>query len=138
MFSNQDFLQAVDRLRDEWAALVGDENVTALAGWLEETQFDDAGSVQQTAGRVLDLLQAHPEARQRIAGELGIKGALPVRLLGYDALAGAPDEVPAGTVVVCPVDPAHCRKKLRTQGQKLYCPQHGVLLAPENQVEPKE
>lgn len=138
MFSNQEFLQVVDRLRGEWTALVGDENVAALAKWMDETQLDDPESVQQTTGCILDLLKTHPEAQKRIASELGIKGALPLRLTGYDPLAGADNEVPAGTTVVCPIDPTHCRKKLRAKGQKLFCPQHGKLLVPEDQLESKE
>jgi len=49
-------------------------------------------------------------------------------------LPGEPDPIPAGTMMVCPVDPAHYRKLLRQKGQRLYCPEHQVELVPEDRL----
>ena len=136
MISNKAFLQAVDGLRDDWVVLLGDEGATTLEQWMAETTFDDAESVRQTTGQVLDLVAAHPEVKLRISGELGIKGELSLSVRAYDPLAGEDTWIPPGTLMVCPVDPSHYRKPLRQKGQ--MCPLHGVELVPEDQVESKE
>jgi len=132
--SDTEILAAVERLRDEWPDLLGDD-AGVLARWLEETPRHDPERVRQTANRVLDLLERHPQARARASSELGIKGDLGVLRGGYEPSPGGPQEVPAGTLMVCPVDPQHYRRRLRQKGQKLFCPQHdGVALVPADSL----
>lgn len=135
MLSNQEFLQAVRGLRDEWVDLLGKEDASALAAWLEDAAGEDQEAIRQATNRVLDLLQRHPQAKARLIGELGIKGDADAALRGlYAPAAGGPDAVPAGTLMVCPVDPAHYRQRLRQKDQQLLCPQHGVPLVPADSL----
>jgi hypothetical protein len=127
MLSDVEILQAVERLRDEWTDLVGDD-ADMLSRHLDGTTYDDLESVRQTANRVLDLLERHPQARMRVNGELGIKGDVISLRAAYVPTLGESGEIPAGTLMVCPVDPAHYRRRLRQKGQKLFCPQHGKPL----------
>lgn len=135
MPSDTEILQALERLRDEWPELLGDD-AEKLAHWLATTPGDDAEAVRQTINRILNLLRAHPQAQTRLGGELGIKGDL-TRLL-YEPSAGGPGEVPAGTLMVCPLNPAHYRRRLRQKGQQLFCPEHGVALVPADSLPSKE
>ncbi len=134
--SSTAILQAVERLRDEWPALLGDDAAT-LAGWLA-APGDDAEAVRQTVNRILALLQRHPQARQQISSELGLEGdplqvlrGADVILFDYDPPAGGLDDIPVGALMVCPVDPTHYRVPLRQKGQPLVCPEHGAPLAPQ-------
>ncbi len=137
MPSDIEILQAVERLRDEWPALLGDD-AENLACWLAATPRDDAEAVRQTVNRVLDLLQAHPQAQTRLDRELRLKEGELARLRHapaeavafYEPQPGEPGEVPAGTLMVCPQDPTHYRRRLRQKGQRLLCPEHGVELVP--------
>jgi hypothetical protein len=134
--SSTAILQAVERLRDEWPALLGDD-AEVLAGWLA-APGDDAEAVRQTVNRILDLLQRHSRARMRLGSELGLEGD-PLRalrgadaiLFDYEPLPGGPPDVPVGTLMVCPVDPTHYSQPLRQKGQPLFCPDHGVPLTPQ-------
>jgi len=147
MINNTAILEAAERLRDEWPDLLGDD-AEKLAHWLATTPGDDPEAVRQTANRILDLLQAHPLAQTQLGSELGGKGELawlreePEKAgavaVGYEPPAGGPDEVPAGTLIVCPVDPAHYRRRLRQKGQQLFCPEHGVALVPADSLPSKE
>ena len=135
MINNITILEAVERLRDEWPELWG-EDAEKLAHWLATTPGDDPEAIRQTTNRILNLLRAHPQAQTRLGGALGIKGDL-TRLL-YEPPAGGPGEIPAGTLMVCPLDPAHYRRRLRQKGQPLFCPEHGVALVPADSLSSKE
>ena len=131
-----DILKAVDRLRDGWADRLDEEDARALAGWLEGTPRDDPEAVRQTTNRVLDLLQRYPEVKAQVAGEAGVKGALEGAMRGlYEPTPGGPSEIPAGTLMVCPVDPGHDRRRLRQKGQRLFCSLHQVDLVPAGEIE---
>jgi len=135
MLSDTDVLKAVERLRDEWPDLLGSDAET-VARWLATTPRDDPEAVRRTANRVLDLLRAHPQAETRVSSELGLKGGLRVLRGDYEPGPGGPDDIPPGTLVVCPVDPEHYRRPLRQKGQR--CPDHGVLLVPADSFPPRE
>ena len=124
MLDDNEILQAVERLRDEWPDLVGGD-AGDLARWLGETAYDDPESLRHTANRVLDLLERHPQARARVFGELGI--TVDRRSGGvYFQPPGDPALVAPGALVVCPVDPGHYKVRLRQAGQR--CPEHSALL----------
>ena len=129
MSSDAQILQAVEGLRDEWPDLLGGD-AQVLAGWLAAAPRDDAEAMRQTANRVLDLLQKHPQAMARVSSALGVKGELALTLRGYEPIPGSGVEVAAGTLMACPIDPSHYRRRLRQKGQPLFCPEHGVALAP--------
>lgn len=146
MPSDIEIWQAVERLRDEWPALLGDD-AEKLARWLAATPRDDAEAVRQTVNRVLDLLQAHPQAQARLNRELRLEKGELARLRQaapdeavafFEPQAGEPGEVPAGTLMVCPLDAAHYRRRLRQKGQRLFCPEHGVALVPADSLPSQE
>ena len=133
---DRSFLEAVAQLRGEWVHLLGDEDADALAHRMAETSLDDPASAQQATAYVLDLLGRHPPARARVSSVLGIEGRLDLVLRsGYQGPPGQQTEVAAGTWMVCPIDPSHCRKQLRMKGQRLICSEHGCIpLVPEDQI----
>jgi hypothetical protein len=92
---------------------------------------------RRAANRALNLLIRHPEAwerlRERLPAETLGSEAMVARFYEYDPLPGEEDGVSAGTVMVCPVDPSHYRKRLRQKGQVLFCPQHEVRLVPQRE-----
>jgi hypothetical protein len=45
---------------------------------------------------------------------------------------------PTSTLMVCPEDPTHYRKRLRQKGKTLFCPEHGVSLVPADSIEAEE
>lgn len=129
MPDNEDILRAVEGLRDEWPDLfAGDTDM--LARWLSTTPRDDPETVRQTANRVLDLLQQHPQAKARVSSQLGVEGDLALIMRGFEPTPTPGEEVSAGTLMVCPQDPAHYRRRIRQKGQQLICPEHGVALVP--------
>ncbi len=133
--NDKQILQAADRLRGEWPDLIGDQNANTLAAWLDGTSDGDLEAIRQTTNRVLELLQQHPQAQARMSSELGIKGNLESFRAIYQPTAGEPEEIPASQLMICPQDPTHYRKRLHRRGQKLVCPEHGVLLVPVNSLE---
>jgi hypothetical protein len=134
---NAEILKAVESLRDEWPGLLGDDAAT-LDQWLTVTPPGDPEAIRQIVNRILDLLQAHPQATARISSELGIKGNLHQVLRIYEPPPGDEDEIQPGTLMVCPVDPDHYQQRLRQRGQRLYCPDHEVGLVPAHQLPPQE
>lgn len=129
MIDDQTFLKAVLGLRDRWGELFGKDDARTLSEWMAETSLDDPEAARQTADRVLALLQRHPQAKAQVSAELGIKGTLEFAVRGAPKpIPGETDQVPASILMVCPVDPAHYRRRLRQKGQTLFCPQHGVAL----------
>ena len=144
--NDQEILRAVEEVRDERPDLLG-EDADTLARWLATTPRDDPEAVRQTANRALALLQGHPEAMTLVKGKLGVKGDLSETLRGYepapggapyDRHPGGPEEIPAGTLMVCPKDPDHYQRRLRQKGQKLFCPDHQVALVPADSLPSQE
>jgi hypothetical protein len=136
MVNDRDILQAVRRTRDEWGSTLGAKEAEDLAKWLDKAVDDDPEAIRQATNRVLEILQKHPRALTGVRRELGVEEIEILRM--YEPPPGGLDEVPAGTLMVCPVDPDHCRKRLRQKGQTLFCPEHGVALVPAGSVAPKE
>jgi hypothetical protein len=132
MINDKEILQAVRQTRDEWESTLATREIEALNRWLDEAERDHPAATH----RVLEIVQQHPQAHARVRQELGIKGLEAFRL--YEPSAGGPEEVPAGTWMVCPENPEHCRKRLRQKGQVLICAEHGVPLVPADSVPPKE
>jgi hypothetical protein len=87
---------------------------------------------RRAANRALNLLIRHPKVwerlREQLPAEMLDSEEMAARL--FEPLPGGAGEVEAGTVMVCPVDPSHYRKRLQQKGQVLFCPQHGVRLVP--------
>lgn len=133
--NDKQILQALNRLRGEWPDLLGDQDANTLAAWLDGTSDDDPEAVRQTTNRVLELLQQYPQAQARMNSELGIKGTLESFRGAYTPTAGGPDDIRSGTLMVCPIEPSHYRKRLRQKGQPIFCPQHGVPLVPADSLE---
>ncbi|HHH41311.1 MAG TPA: hypothetical protein ENK56_04830 [Chloroflexi bacterium] len=130
------YIEAIRELKPQLRELLGPEEGTRLnrslgqyLRWARSPEHRER-SLTRALGRIAE----HPTLREqlgRIVEDLGGAGAA-VRL--YQQLPGGPDDVPAGTVMVCPVNPSHCRKRLQYAGQRLRCPQHKVDLVPEWEV----
>jgi len=78
----------------------------------------------------LVAIREHPQVRDRLAEILRQEGVEELHRL-YEPLPGEGGEIPAGTMMVCPVDPSHYRRRLQFAGQRLWCPEHKVGLVPE-------
>lgn len=129
---NDAILRAAKTIRDEQEV---DESLRdeldALLAEVGETPEER----RRAANRVLQLLIRRPEAWKRL------REAMPAEMLEsaemmarfFEPLPGGEGGVPAGTLMVCPVDPSHCRKRLQQKGQVLFCPQHSVRLVPQRE-----
>lgn len=127
---NDAILRAAKTIRDEQEV---DESLRdeldALLAEVGETPEER----RRAANRVLQLLIRRPEAWKRL------REAMPAEMLEsaemmarfFEPLPGGEGGVPAGTLMVCPVDPSHYRKRLQQKGQVLFCPQHSVRLVPQ-------
>jgi hypothetical protein len=87
---------------------------------------------RQAANLALDLLIRHPDAWEKLREQLRAQDLASEEIAArfFEPLPGAEAEVPAGTLMVCPQDPTHYRKRLHQKGQVMFCPQHGVRLVP--------
>lgn len=128
---NDIILQAAETIRDEDESVR--EELDALLAEAGETPEER----RRAANRALDLLIRHPEAwerlRERLPAETLGSEEIVARFYEYSPLPGEEGGVPAGTLMVCPEDPSHCRKRLQQRGQVLFCPQHGVRLVPQRE-----
>lgn len=119
-------LQAAETIRDEDENLRGDlDALLAEAGETPEER-------RRAANRALDLLIHHPQAWEQLREQLppDTLGGEDFAMRFWKRLPGGEAEIPAGTLMVCPVDPTHYRRRLHQKGQVLICPQHGVRLVP--------
>ena len=133
MIDAEQVLQAVAKTRPQWETLLREDECRDLDYWLTEATSGDPKIARKAANMILDLLERYPQAWSRIVAALGAKEGLHLELTrSYDPLPGEGDAIPVSTVMVCPVDPTHYRKHLRQKGQRLFCPEHGVELVPED------
>lgn len=136
--NERDVLRTLDRLLLKWTDVLSSQDAQKLAAWLHTTPRDDPEAMRQAVNRALDLLQRYPQAKQELGDELGVQAPLEsVRLL-FSPAPGGPQPVQATTMMVCPVDPSHYQRPLMVQGQRLFCPQHGVELVPQDSLPHEE
>jgi hypothetical protein len=123
---NETILHAVETIRDEDENLRGD--LDALLAEAGETPEERC----RAANRALALLIRHPQAWKQLREQLppDTLGDEDFAIRFWKRLPGGEAEVPAGSLMVCPEDPPHYRKRLHQRGQVLICPQHGVRLVP--------
>lgn len=126
------YLAAIQALKPELPDLLGPEEGKHLnrrlgqyLRWARSPQHREASLT-----RALAVISEHPPARQRMAEILYREGVRDFRTL-FQPLPGEPGEIPAGTLMVCPVDPGHYQQRLQFVGQRLRCPEHDVDLVPE-------
>ena len=131
---NEAILRAAEKIRDE------DEQLQDPLDELLAEAGETAESRRQAANRALDLLIRHPEAWEKLRDELplGTLSSGEIRGRFFQQLPGGEDQVPAGTLMVCPEKPTHYRKYLLRKGQVLFCPQHKVKLVPVREQKAKE
>lgn len=129
------YLEAIRALKPELRDLLGPEEGAQLNRRLGQylRRARSPEECERAVTRALDALREHPPARERLADILRAAGEDDLRLL-YEPLPGPGGLLPAGAVVVCPVDPSHCRRRRQYKGQRLFCPEHGVELVPEEEV----
>ena len=127
-------LQAVTQSRPQWEMLLEESERRDLDRWLAEAASGEPETVRRATNLVLDLLARYPQAESHVTAALGAKGDLDLETFRYTPPPGEGDAIPAGAMMVCPIDPAHYRKRLRQKGQRLFCPQHDVELVPEDRA----
>lgn len=122
------YIKAIQTLRPGLRELLGPEEAARLNRRLGQYMRRVASPEHRDAAltRALAAIGEHPPARERMALILHARGVEDLRLL-YGPLAGD-QEIPAGTLMVCPIDPSHCRRRLQFVGQRLRCPEHDVAL----------
>jgi hypothetical protein len=112
---------------DRWTAL--EPQLQDLVHHLQEAEAEEEAARLDAA--LQDLLGAEaPKALKRFyqvrrqMEEAGTRGFLTLPV-------GPWTPIPPGTVMVCPVDPEKCERKVfRMAGQPLRCPVHNVDLVP--------
>jgi len=130
------YIEAIRALKSELRELLGPEEGERLAHLLEQ-DLDRARSPEhreQALTRALSRVGEHPVLRERLGRIVEALGGAEAAVRLYERLPSGEEPVPAGTVMVCPVDPSHYRKRLQYKGQRFRCPQHGVDLVPEQEV----
>ncbi len=119
-------LQAAETIREANENLRRDlDDLFAEAGEMPEER-------RRAANRALALLIHYPQAWEQLREQLppDTLGADDFAMRFFEFLPGGGGDVPAGTLMVCPEDPTHYRRRLHQKGQVLICPQHGVRLVP--------
>lgn len=130
------YIEAIRKLKTELGDLLGKEEGSHLKRslgqylrWARSPEHRD-----RSLTRALDRIGGYPPARLRlgqIVGEIGGEQAA-ARL--FEPLLGEPSVVAPGDLMVCPVDPAHYRRRIQYAGQVFRCPEHNVRLVPESEV----
>jgi hypothetical protein len=136
MDDRSDVITIVRDLRSEWTPLLDRSAICQADTLLDEARSADSDRVREIENELLGVMAKTTESRSLIRRYLTAEG-LESRW-AYDPLSGDPPPLPAGTLVVCPIDPTHCRKHLRQKGQRLYCAEHDVLLVSADSVPSKE
>jgi hypothetical protein len=119
-------LHAAEAIRDE------DETVEVPLSNLLAQARGTPEERRRAANLALDLLIRHPDAWEKLRERLWAQDLASEQIVArfFEPLPGEEAEVPADTLMVCPDDPTHYRKRLHQKGQVLFCPQHGVRLVP--------
>jgi hypothetical protein len=147
------YLEAIRALKSELRQLLGPEEAKRLNRRLGRylRWARSPARRERALTRALAAIREHPRVRDRfgeilkeVLGPEGVEALeqKPPLLAFSDAwhavwarefepLPGEGGEIPPGTVMVCPVDPGHYRRRLQFRGQRLRCPEHEVDLVPE-------
>jgi hypothetical protein len=128
-------LEAIRTLKAELRQLLGPEEAEQLNRLLDQ-YLEEARSPERresALGNALQAIKKHPQVRARLEEILGQKGVEETHRL-FEPLSGVGDVIPAGTVMVCPVDPSHYEMPLQFVGRRLRCPEHDVDLVPKESI----
>ena len=136
MTDRSDVIRIVRGLRSEWAPLLPQSDVSRADALLDQAHTADPDGVGQIENELLRVLAQTPQTQSLLGQHLTPKGLELLRT--YSSPPGEGTGIDAGTLMVCPKDPSHCRKRLRARGQILYCAEHKVQLVPADSIEPKE
>ena len=130
------YVEALRVLKPELPDLLGPEEGEPLARLLEQDlrQARSPEHREQAITRALGRIAEYPTLRERLGRILEDLGGAETAVRLYERLPGEEEPIPAGTLMVCPVDPSHYRRRLQHRGQRLRCPQHQVDLVPEGGV----
>jgi hypothetical protein len=147
------YLEAIRALKSELRQLLGPEEAKRLNRRLGRylRWARSPARRERALTRALAAIREHPRVRDRfgeilkeVLGPEGVEALeqKPPLLASlsvwhavwareFEPLPGEGGEIPPGTVMVCPVDPGHYRRRLQFRGQRLRCPEHEVDLVPE-------
>jgi hypothetical protein len=149
------YLEAIRALKSELRQLLEPEEAERLNRRLGQylRWARSPAHRERALTRALAAIREHPRVRDRfgeilkeVLGPEGVealeqKPPFPhylsaglsqvVLVRKFEPLPGEGGEIPPGTVMVCPVDPGHYRRRLQFRGQRLRCPEHEVDLVPE-------
>ena len=133
MITDRQIIETTKALIDENPSLFGQE-APVVQEWLDAAPDNAPEAVRRTASAILEVLQRRPEAKDAFVRRSGTGESLSFKGGGppYTAPPGGPPEIPARTVMVCPSGVCDFRRKLRQKGQRLFCPDCGAELIPEN------
>ena len=148
------YLEAIRALKSELRQLLGPEEAKRLNRRLGRylRWARSPARRERALTRALAAIREHPRVRDRfgeilkeVLGPEGVEALeqKPPLLASsisvwhavwareFEPLPGEGGEIPPGTVMVCPVDPGHYRRRLQFRGQRLRCLEHEVDLVPE-------
>lgn len=126
------YVEAIRRLKPELRDLLEEEQALHLnrslgqyLRWAHSAEHRD-----RSLTRALDCIQDYPAVRRRLRQIVDEIGGEQAAARMFEPLPGEPSPVPPGTLMVCPEDPAHYRRRLQYAGQVFHCPEHDVPLVP--------
>ena len=126
------YWQAIEELRSDLPRLLLSEEAQLLDEAIRQLvqQRDDPNTSAQALDQALDLLRAYPVAQQQLQSILDEFGLIATTRI-FNVVPGGPSPIRPGTLLVCPIDPAHYQLVLRMDGQSFCCPEHEVKLVPK-------
>jgi hypothetical protein len=131
------YLEAIRALKSELHQLLEPEEAKRLnrrlGQYLRWARFPEHR--ERALTRALAAIREYPpQVRDRLAEILRREG-VEERTRLFEPLPGPePIPLPPGTLMVCPMDPGHYRRRLQFAGQRLRCPDHEVDLVPEQSI----
>lgn len=134
------YLDAMFFYLNEMHALPADHPHKQSSIWLENL-LNAIPQPQQHPELVLKVwaeVRKHPELHQAIMEKVWKQEAVDAQansgtMRKFEILPGSAVPLPPGTCMVCPQDPTHYQRFIRTAGQHMVCPVHHCDLVPKQE-----
>lgn len=134
MADKPEFQELFSEMKENIGDLMGrhaDEFMTLLTQFFDERPQSTSKAME----RMGELIKQHPKAWHELRDVIFTKiSVFSTFQTMFDHSPGGPFNIPASVVLVCPVDPSHYRRRLRTKGPRLKCPVHNVELVPLSEI----